>query len=322
MRAKVAVLLVLFTSSSPAFSQLVGTQDVTVGGLAAGAASIVYSQNKIESINRAIELEAGQFESDIRQQSSEMNKLLSEAKMVEEGKPNAQSRSLYTGEYIKAAEYEKYAGEEKQMKSNKYRLQTDGATKIADALLKENALKGQDITLTLHRVNGNLDGTTIRMGQPTTLNGRIEDIAKKLVEAASAQSPTQAPGSIVAVELEYKTFDKPNPEAATKIRSRAQSISEKIEAKKKQVQPQVDAVHKKYSAALKTMKTLRTAGIAAIPASIVFGFVRYSFAQNMITLAKACADEDQLNTLTTSVSVQTDLNEDDVAYSLREICAQ
>ncbi len=322
MRAKVAVLLVLLTSSSSAFSQAVGIQDLSWVGLAAGGASAVYGHNKIIEINQAIESEAGKFEADIRQQSSEMNKLLSEAKMIEEGKPNAQSRSLYTGDYIKAAEYEKYAGEEKQMKSNKYRLQTDGATKIAEALLKESALKGQDITLTLHRVNGNLDATTIRMGQSTTLNGRIEDIAKKLVDAAAAQSPTQTPGSIVAVELEYKTFDKPNPEAATKMRGQAQSMSEKIEAKKKQVQPQVDAVHKKYSAALKTMKTLRAAGIAAIPASIVFGFVRYSFAQNMITLAKACTDEDQLNTLTTTVSVQTELNEDDVAYSLREICAQ
>lgn len=322
MRAKVAVLLVLFISSSPAFPQVIGTQDTTWIGIGAGSLATVYGQKQLDQLNSMMEMEASRFEADVRAQSAEMNNLLNEAKTVEVGKPNAQSRSLYSGKFIEASEYEKFAGEAAQMKSNKYRLQTEGAKKILEALMQESALQSEKISLTLHRVHGSLNGSQIRMASPSVLQGSLEDVAKQLMDAVAAQSPTQTPGSIVAVELKYNTYDKPNPQAAAKLRSRAQDLEKTIEAKKQQVKPQVEAVEKKYSAAIKKMKLLRNGGIAAIPASIVFGFIRYSFAQSMITLANACVDAEQLNTLTATISVQSELDAEDVAYDLREICAQ
>lgn len=322
MRAKIAVLLVLFTSSHPAFSQVFTTQDTSFATAGAGIAGYVVGKTKYNLLDAQMKREASAFEADIIRQSKDVENLLNEAKTVEVGKPNPQARSIYTGKFVEAREYNQYAGSSEQMKSNKYRLQGSGAEKLADSLLQEKALVGQKITLELQRVHGTLDGSQIRMAASTTLTGTVEEVARQFVEVAHAQSPTQAPGSIVRVELRYATVETPNPALAEQMRAKAAKLNTKVEADRAKVKPEIDAVEKKYAGALKKMKMLRRGGITLFLASIALGFVRDNFAQNMITLANACVDADQMNTLTTTVSVQTEMDADDVAYDLREMCAQ
>lgn len=330
MRAKVAVLLVLFTSSSPAFSQLTANQDFTfLGGVGLGTAGIVIGQKNLEAINSALESEAEKFEGDIRRQSAEMNQLLDKAKTIESGKPNAQARSLYTGKFADALEFDQLAGSEKHRGSSSYRLQPSDAEKIAGALLQEKSLQGQNIKLVLQRAGGTSNSGTasvsMKWAPSIELNGTLENVTKQFIEAAKAQNPALAPGSIVRVELQYVTVEKPNPVLAEKMRAQAGELKTKIESEKARVEPQKKALEQKYAGALKKMKMFRAGGAGLIGFSLVFGFVRYSFAQDMLTLAQACVDEDQLNTFTTTVSVQNELNAVDtenVAYDLMEFCSK
>lgn len=312
--------LLTFNFTNYSHAQIVSTYDASIAGVGVGGYMIYKSMNESQNLNALAFREIVNLETDLKAQSDQMASLLDEAKLVEAGKPVSNRVSLYTGRFINAADYNQYAGEARAMNDQTFRMQDSGVKTIEKALKNDSRFDGE-IKLRAHRVAGTRDGS-VRMSQAIEYTGTIDEVISNLAEAVQSQSKTQTQESIVKVEVEFKTVEKPNPVLAKSLRVKADELGAKVKTGESEFEKMKQDIEKKYGNQIRRLKNMRRIGAGLIGTAIVFGYVRHSFAQNILDLTSSCDNGEALNTHATAVSLSTGQDKDEVAAELQKLCGK
>lgn len=316
-----AVAFAMVLSSTPAMGVVVTRHDpeiLVTGGAIYGTYRWSQQMGLIES---QIAAEVGEIADEVARLDQKAASLMKEAQLVEQGMPQVNRETIYTGKYANPSHYNQYAGNSTQMKSSQFRLQPDSAQKLGTAIETYAQKSAQGVEVVVHRVHGTLD-SSIRMKPTQLLNGAPGSITSQLVSMAEQQSATMTPGSIVKVEVKYTTLDAPNPDLAKNLRTKAGATRLIHENKMKAQSEKIEKIQRHYDNRMKRLKRLRRMGFVAIAGAVIFGFARASFAQNMVTLAGSCLDGDLLDLQAQGIAIQTGLSEDEVVYHMQDICLE
>lgn len=255
---------------------------------------------------------------DLDRSVAELN---SRAQLVEVGEPRINQRTIYTGRFLDASTYKAEGADQDARSNNMYRLQPDGATKLANVLTEETRGREGNIRMTIERVNGTQDGS-ITMAESIRVEGDVDAVTKKLVEAARAQDANFAMKSIVRVTVEFDLPKIPDAARAAGIRAEAERLGTTRAATETRVTSDKAAVREKFRAKGVAIKRSLKIHVGVIVGAISLLWVRDSFAHGMISMAHACQDEAALRTHSTGWALQTGREFDEVYRKAQELCAK
>lgn len=247
--------------------------------------------------------------------------LNSRAQLVEVGEPRINQRTVYTGRFLDASTYKADAASHQARSNNSYRLQPDGAAKLAKVIADETSGREGMIRMTIDRVNGTQDGS-IQMAESIRVEGDAATVTQKLVEATRAQDPNLAMKSIVRVTVEFDLPKVPDAARAAGIRAEAEKIATGRPAAEAQVQSDKAVIREKFRVKGAAIKKSLRVHVGVIVGAISLLWVRDSFAHGMITMAHACQDEAALRTHATGWALQTGRDFDEVYRKAQELCAK
>lgn len=247
--------------------------------------------------------------------------LNSRAQIVEVGEPRTGERTIYTGKFLDASTYKSQSASGSARSNNVYRLQADGAEKLASAIADESKGREGPIRMIIERVNGTQDGSIV-MADSIRIQGEPTTVTEALVKAAKSQDPNLAMKSIVRVTIEFDLPKVPDAARAAALRSDAQKAMATRPGVQESVEKNKTAIQAKYrDRAVAIKKSLRI-HVGVIVGAISLLWVRDSFAHGMITMAHACHDESALRTQSTGWALQTGESIDSVYRKAQELCAK
>lgn len=243
------------------------------------------------------------------------------AQLVEVGEPRINQRTIYTGRFLDASTYKSESASHAARSNNTYRLQADGAEKLANVIVEETKGREGPIRMTLERVNGTQDGS-ITMAESIRVEGDPATVTKKLVEAAKAQDPNLAMKSIVRVTLEVDLPKIPDAARAASLRADAEKAASGRGTLETKVASDSSTIRQKFNGRAVAMKRSLKINIGVIVGAIALFWVRDSFAHGMISMAHACQDEAALRTHATGWALQTGGDFNETYRKAQELCAK